>query len=251
MTRSAVVPLGKMAPHTSKQITVPYSTEDNVPYVSVWLEVRYTVAGTIYVSLHHCAMSSALPLDVTVQEIFHKRKIVSIFSMQPTSMIPLRIIDTSLQGPPELSINCPASNPGAIVALQTQPAGALFWTKRINHEAQSTSDEKMIFKVTYSNFQEEIVTRIISVFMPAVKGGGLHILSTLLKDTMVTKLKSYLTPDIFEAIRLTGDISLPSAAAFGWENILEGVPEVIAVDLRSWLTAWHEVKNQISTICYL
>lgn len=244
-TKSAAIHVGQMSAHTLTKILVPYTTDTSLSNISIRLEVQYFVENTSYTSLQTCVIPNDLLMGVTVEDMFHKKHLVSKFLLTPASSVPLRVIGASLAAPVHLTVRPGSLNFAPMIASREQSGSIAFRVDRTARPSASSagpSSKKMSLTLDYLALDDEIVSCVASIFLADLKAGNFLALSELLLESLVTKLKTYLCPADYETIALTAQICLPTAGAFAWGDVLEGVPTDVSTELRTWLEAWHAVS---------
>jgi trafficking protein particle complex subunit 10 len=156
---SGVFFFGTLEPQQALTVRLPFSLEQDLPLVSLKVEVTYkTNAGDTYYLAKFVSAPVALAVGVNVQDIFKHNALFSRFSVSSASSSPLRIFETELFEAELFESSSNTSPSGSLLVFAKQSANFLYKIKRKPGVDKSTKrvSKVMRLKLHFSQLHAEI-----------------------------------------------------------------------------------------------
>lgn len=156
---SGVFFFGALEPQHSLTVRFPFSLEQDLPLVSLKIEVTYkTTAGDTYYLAKFLSAPVALAVGVNVQDVFKHNALFSRFSVSSASSSPLRIFETELLEAELFESSSNTSPSGSLLVFAKQSANFLYKIKRkpgVGRSAKRVS-KVMRLRLHFSQLHAEI-----------------------------------------------------------------------------------------------
>ncbi|KAI0005829.1 trafficking protein particle complex subunit 10 [Xylariaceae sp. FL0662B] len=229
---------------TIVRIRFPYTVEQEIPSVSIRVEVSYTTEDGKFFLSKTPTIQTALALGVNVQDVFKHKTLFSRFTVSTASSSPLRLFNSELLSSDvfESEFGVPPSNP--VMIFPKQPASLLYKIVRktdvkINAKTQKT----MYLKLHYSVLEDEIEPLITESLTKSLQGHPLHPYSRLLCLAVIPHVQRDLTSHDLERAALLGSIPTAFVSSVNWVRSFAGLgrapdgteyAQALASFLRNW-----------------
>ncbi|KAI9774872.1 MAG: hypothetical protein M1840_000088 [Geoglossum simile] len=249
-SKPGIVAFGPLAAGSSVVFQLPYVLESDLNDLTLKIEVVYTTEKGKFLFAATSTESIVLPLGVNVQDIFKEKALFSRFTVSAVTNIPLRVMDSRLDGSEKFKTSSGPSISSPIVVFPRQPACFVYRIVRRSGEpipsrsAFKNKQKPLALHIEYRCLDEEIEEALESVFMKALNDSPFGDLSRLLVPTLLSWVQRRSAQDL-ETISLLGEISLGSFKDLGWGDTLDGLPSGSRGKVEAWLASWHEGNTVI------
>jgi hypothetical protein len=190
-----------------------------------------------------------LPLDVNVHDHFKKDILLSKFNIKTANHVPLQLFDVALQSSDEFDVQAPRRSKEPVYVFPKQPVAVTYKISKKAVDAAKRRQSKLpatgslALSVEYRCLDEDVKDRLCKMFASEVADGSAHRLGRLLTDAFANRLEHHILPHQFERIALLEKVDLGSFDDMDWSECIDGLPEIIRDDTRTWLQTWHEVSS--------
>ena len=235
-----------MKQHAAAVLSVPYTLETPAASIVVHLVARYRTAAGLFTFMTSATLSTVLPLDVEVHEIFHFDKLFSTFAVRPTASSPLTVASASLgesalydaQPPPVLTF--------PMHAFGSEPVRLIY---ELSRKAQTgkmlkKKDAALALHLEYSVLEECCVDAVCTRFAEALDQANatLGSLNRLLKPLMRLRASQLISVHDLQTAALIDKARIPAFDDIGWLDVLRTLPQVVQRQTEAWLREWHKAN---------
>ncbi|KAF2397090.1 hypothetical protein EJ06DRAFT_551146 [Trichodelitschia bisporula] len=225
---------------------VPYDLEDNIPDVSLKLDIKYTTPHGVFDYISSPTITNDLPLDVNVHDLFKSTLLYSRFNIRTSKPIPLDILSVSLTGTDRFAITAPPVAPTPLTVFPAQPATLMYQIRQIARAEgtpprQPAADEKpLTLAVDYRVLEDVVLSSLSANFASPLFASPFHPLIGLLRRAFVDRVRQIYTPADYEEVALLSRVRVPPFADMAWESLVDVLPPSTAGPLRKYLEEWHK-----------
>ncbi|KAI9759131.1 MAG: hypothetical protein M4579_002578 [Chaenotheca gracillima] len=248
-TRAGTINLGEVQPHTILRIQVPYLMEQEIPELSLRIEVAYTTEHGEFVLLKQSAVSIVLPLGVNVQDVYKKDQLLSKFTVSAASSVPLRVFRSSLESSEFFDVHTGRFPKPSMIIFPKQPAQLLYKISRRRGHRQDTNavskPEPLALVIEYDCLDEEIITSASDAFEAYLIQSAHSSLLRHLMPFFTSRLEAKLAADVLEMAALRGQIDIGSFEEMGWSSMLEHLALTSRDSVSQCLQTWHQEHSVI------
>jgi hypothetical protein len=247
--KSGLVAIGAMTANTSATLKIPYDMEAILQDLTIRIEVDYFVENDQSQYFSSFTIPVDLPLDVNVHDHFKNDVLLSKFNIKTANQVPLQLLDVELQSSTEFDVYAPKRSKGPVYVFPKQPVAVTYKIKKKVLEAAQRRQSKLpttgglALSVEYRCLDEDVKDRLCKMFELEVAEGPVRRIGRLLVDTFANRLEKDILPYQFERIALLEKVNLGNFEEMGWSECLDGLPEIIRDDTKTWLRQWHEVRS--------
>ncbi|KAK2001505.1 hypothetical protein LX36DRAFT_601142 [Colletotrichum falcatum] len=244
---------GTIDASSSMKMRFPYTIEQDIPNISVRVELNYTTEDGAY---HYCSTFSvpvALALGVNVQDVFKHNALFSRFSVSTASSSPLRLFKTELIDSEVFAAHSAAPASKSVMVFPRQPASLLY---RITRKATGTIKPKtqrtLYLKLYYSVLMDEIAALVEKSLTEAIQPLPISSFSGLLISRITAEMQSSLSTYDLERAALLGEVptsfisNLLSRHIFKGLGLIAGSGEDASMALKEFLQDWQSTHPKLA-----
>ncbi|GAB7365728.1 hypothetical protein MBLNU230_g7065t1 [Neophaeotheca triangularis] len=241
------ISLGALSPNSNGTVTLPYTIETNGQPISLRLEATYhTPAGSFTFTLAK-KLSSELPLDVDVNDIFHHDALFSNFTVRPMHSTPVRIVGIRLKDSAMYAVETPPCTAHPVMVSEAHPARLAYkLTRKAGSASTSKRDAALELIVDYVAIDDLVADAVLRSFGMALSGSHLAGLERLLMPVLRERCGRHLTPAESQMAMLTNEAKVPSHEEVGWPEILDTLPDNLKFGAETWLRQWHQEHPKLN-----
>ncbi|TDZ68233.1 Trafficking protein particle complex subunit 10 [Colletotrichum trifolii] len=244
---------GVIPESSSIKMRFPYTIEQDVPNISVKVEVTYTTEDSTY---HHSSVSSipiALALGVNVQDVFKDKALFSRFSVSTASSSPLRLFEAKLMDSDVFQSHSASATHKVITVFPKQPASLLYKITRRSADVITAKTLRTLYlKLEYSVLLDEIIALVEESLTEATKEFPLATFSSFLVGRVLAEIRSSLSNYELERAALLSEVPtafitpLLSETAFAGLGIAPGTEEDASVTIKTFLKQWQATNPKLA-----
>jgi hypothetical protein len=231
---------------------MPYDMEAILQDLTIRIEVDYYTENSQSQYFSSFIIPVDLPLDVNVHDHFKRDILMSKFNIKTANQVPLQLFDVALQSSDEFDVQAPRRSKEPVYVFPKQPVAVTYKITKKPMDAAKRRQSKLpatgslALSVGYRCLDEDVKDRLVQMFASEVAGGSAHRIGRLLTSTFANRLEYHVLPQQFERIALLEKVDLGSFDDMDWSDCIDGLPEIIRDDTRTWLQKWHEVSFSTS-----
>ncbi len=215
-----VIKFGALTNEASARVSIPFTLEHETTAVSLKVEVAYMVGEETFYFASNFSVSVMLALGVNVQDCFKQKTLFSKFAIAAATPSPLRLLGSSLSD----SDVYEATNGGAldepVVIYPRHAASLLYCTTRrstpVVRETGKPLRSVLQLKLNYIPIEEELDDALDSVLSLALKNSELAEYNRLIVSTVLSVLRSRLTPHNLEQAAMLSELSTKELRTENW-----------------------------------
>ncbi|EFQ35564.1 hypothetical protein CGRA01v4_10881 [Colletotrichum graminicola] len=231
----------------------PYTIEQDVPNISVRVELTYTTEDGTYHYSSTFSVPVALALGVNVQDVFKHNALFSRFSVSTASFSPLRLFKTELIDSEVFATHSAAPASKSVMVFPKQPASLLY---RITRKATGTIKPKtqriLYLKLYYSVLMDEVVALVEKSLIEAIQPLPISSFSGFLISRIIAEMQSKLSAYDLERAALLGEVptsfisSLLSRHGFEGLGLIPGSGDDASTALKQFLQDWQSTHPKLA-----
>ena len=248
------ISIGGLSAETTIAIRIPYSLDNDLREIDVHMSVEYsTVKGTYNLSYNTC-ISTVLPLAINVQDIFTKRTLISNFSINTSTAVPVYVKSCAVKGSPDFR---PLSQPlddGGMVVFPNQPLSFVSKINRIGMFTRSSAlpvERKMLLEIEYHCLDSGIIAVIEHCFLEDLARSPFKMFSLALRPYLQMVARKRFSVEDLGSISIGSEICIGNFEEWSWDSIVNGFPPHEADGLSRWIKAWHNARLSLSSATIL
>lgn len=243
---------GAVPESTTIKMRFPYTIEQDVPNISVRVEVNYTTEDTTY---HYSSVFSipiSLALGVNVQDVFKDKELFSRFSVSTASASPLKLFTTKLLDSEVFKAHAAPGSSRTVTVFPKQPASLLYKiTRKSANVINAKTPRTMYLRLEYSVLLDEIIDHVEEVFAEATKELPLSTFSGFLIGRILKEVQSGLSAYELERAALLGEVPtsfispLLAEGAISGLGAVPGTSEDATIMLKAFLKEWQTAHPRL------
>ncbi|KAK1985254.1 hypothetical protein LZ30DRAFT_709038 [Colletotrichum cereale] len=244
---------GTVDASSTMKMRFPYTIEQDVPNISVRVELTYTTEDGTYHYSSAFSVPVSLALGVNVQDVFKHNALFSRFSVSTASLSPLRLFKTELIDSEVFAAHSAAPANKSVMVFPRQPASLLY---KITRKATATITPKtqrtLYLKLYYSVLMDEIVALIEQSLTEAIQPLPISSFSGLLISRIIAEMQSSLSTYDLEHAALLGEISTSFVSTFISRHIFKGLGVIpgtaddASTALKHFLQDWQSTHPKLA-----
>jgi hypothetical protein len=248
----------EMSPNSFFTIRLPYNLEDDLREISIRLDVTYFTPDGRFEFMSNPSIATELPVDVNVHDFFKSSLLFSRFQIRSSSGIPLQILDISLDGTDQFTVQQPPCTITPLLIFPSQPATFMYKIEQthktgsdLKSARQTVAEEQpLTLTIEYGCVDEYAIVAAETSFQKAVSGSTFAVLSPLLLRTFSGNLRKATSVKQYSEVALLTELQIPDYLSMKWNLLLDNLPPTLCAELRPWLQLWHE-ENKVATVSRL
>ncbi|KAK1969730.1 hypothetical protein LY78DRAFT_690380 [Colletotrichum sublineola] len=247
---------GTIDASSTMKMRFPYTIEQDVPNISIRVELTYTTEDGTYHYSSTFSVPVALALGVNVQDVFKHNALFSRFSVSTASMSPLRLFKTELIDSEVFAAHfaahsaAPASK--SVMVFPRQPASLLYKiTRKATGTIKPKTQRTLYLKLYYSVLMDEIVALVEKSLTEAIQPLPISSFSGLLANRIITEMQSSLSAYDLERAALLGEVptsfisTLLSPHIFKGLGLIPGSSDDASTALKQFLRDWQSTHPRL------
>ena len=238
---SGQIQLEGLEAHHSAFVKIPYSLEQAAQEILIRFEARYNTPDGSFVFVSSKKISTELPVDVEVNDVFHLDALFSTFTVKTINRSPLSITGAHLEPSGVYDVVAPPVLQMPMTVFERQPVKLTYKILR-KESASSKANEKhsLSLSLHYNSTEELMIECLRKRLADTLEGSPFNALSQLLLPLLAERSKSSLSKADIEMAALLHEVKLPAFEDLGWYDIVSTLPETIQQQLVEWLRKWHD-----------
>lgn len=241
--KPGIMELANLSPDTKFKLRIPYELESHVSDIVIRIDAEYSTSKGAFQFFSHSKIPIDLPLDVNVQDTFKPFALFSTFNIRTPDYKPLRLLSAKLGDTSLLSVQGPMGGQWPRIVFPKKAMSLQFIIKQ--KDKGSSAKEPLPLDVEYQCLNEQIEATAELTMARAIAESEFAELHRLVVPVFSDRLLYHITEPEFAAIASHDELSLPSFADFGWDEVLEAVPTTTRLGLQSWLQSFHETHEKL------
>lgn len=241
------IKLGSTSADQPLVLRLPYTLENDLREIKVRLEITYVKDEETFLFLSIETISTELPLDVDVSDMFRGNALFSKFSVRTVSTSPLLIRTVKLSPSAVydvVSMPCPPN----MTVFERQPACLTYKiTKRdkVGTSTVSKADAALALDVDYccidAVVQHSLEKQLHEDLSQSDHRGLTRLLLSLLHDNRHNIFSS----SALETAVLLQKIVVPSYESLNWDAAIITLAHQQRAGLQAWLKEWHDTHPSL------
>lgn len=246
--------LGSVAANASVIVRFPYTVEQDVGVVAARLEVSYkTDSGESFYLAKFSSIPIALPLNVSVQDVFKHDFLFSRFSVSTATSSPLRLYESELIESDlfESSFGAPPSS--TVRVFSNQPATLLYRVKRKTAgQPGKGSGKTMYLKLYYNQLDSEIEQLILFTLAKSLEKSPLASYRRVINAILVDHVRTGLQGHDLERAALLNEVSTNFLSSISWKHhftgvgIAPGTEDDVGTAVSAFFDDWLEANPRVA-----
>ena len=246
--KSGALSLGSLAEHSSAVVKVPYTLEQATPDISLRLEARYHTTKGSFSLLSTLTLRHELPLDVDVDDVFHRDTLFSTFTLRTTNKIPLVVSEASLEDSPVYAVEAPPALGMPMTIFDGSPANLVYkiTRKTATDTKLSKKEAALALSVQYIAVDELVAAALHESLAEHLKSNQSQALARLLLPLLSERCQQLFTTRDIEMAAILGQAQVPAYDDFGWQDIVRILPPAVRPELTQCLQTWHNEHTHVT-----
>ena len=224
---------------------MPFDGEQQFPNIAVRVEMEYKTTQGSFIFTRSSTINVELPLDVNVQDTFRERFILSNFVLHTVDTVPLRLLDTYLEGSEAFDVQRDGSfTPGSCLDRNRSVSCPYRLRQRSDSISSWTSESyyrSLTLNIMYSIPSDELISQAVRSLAQHLEGTQYRLCFLLLKFVLQTRIKSVVNKTTMDGAKTHEKLVMPSFHDLEWGKVLESFPEDMSDGLHDLLYDWHKV----------
>lgn len=248
-----VIELPELEAESSVKVIVPYDLEGSLPEITVCLEVTYQTEKGVFELITAVTVRVALPLDVSVHDLFKESALFSKFNIRTADNVPMQVLDAELQGSDAFKVEGPPCRITPVFLFAKQPIPILYKVHPLlgpNGQtiarAAASKERPLSLRIKYRQMDEVITEMVRDNMLQYLATSDIKDYSILIEETLLKKLPDVLSIEDLAQAAMLQEVSMPTFAAMKWNSILRLLPEAVAEQVRASLENWHQQNTEIA-----
>ncbi|KAK2027807.1 hypothetical protein LX32DRAFT_563581 [Colletotrichum zoysiae] len=244
---------GAIDASTTMKMRFPYTIEQDVPNISVRVELTYTTEDGTYYYSSTFSVTVALALGVNVQDVFKHNALFSRFSVSTASLSPLKLFKTELIDSEVFAAHSAAPASKSVMVFPRQPASLLYRiTRKVTGTIKPKTQRTLYLKLYYSVLMDEIVALIEKSLTEAIQPLPISSFSGLLIGRIIAEMKSSLSAYDLERAALLGEVPTSFISTFLSRHVFEGLGLIpgsgvdASTALKQFLRDWQSTHPKLA-----
>ncbi|KAI1615246.1 hypothetical protein EDD37DRAFT_684185 [Exophiala viscosa] len=240
-----VIIFDDMEADTTSRIEIPYTMEvQSEPTATIRVDASYQTEQGTYTLYGTAIVSVLLPVAVNVQDIFRSTCMYSRFSISPSTLVPLHLIDCQIAETAAYETATGGDFGGSQVVFPKQPAT---WTVRLIPKLESsiTASQRMTLCVHFQSMDDLILSTLEETFATAFLKTPYRFAARLLLCHLLKTVRTSWTEQDLEVAALTQEVEIWNMDVMNWSSVLCAFERNTRTSIEEWLSDWH---SQTSTI---
>lgn len=237
---------GQVLADSSVLFRIPYGVENDPKEITVKVEVSFTTTygEFTYGSCH--TIPILLPLGVNVQDVFHQDTLFSKFTISTATSVPLRISKCHLQSSEYFDVVSPPLTDKKLDVFVRQPLSFVSKVcqklkKDSNGKVDLKAQRRLLLEIEYHCLDQEINDVVEQSLTKSLTGANLQELSRLLVPAVLTRLRSSLSIQELEMVRMLDEIDIGAALESVWTVLSASVQPGLRIRFANWVKEWNKV----------
>ncbi|KAK5236740.1 hypothetical protein LTR47_001918 [Exophiala xenobiotica] len=224
---------------TLRSIEIPYTMEvQSEPSVTIRIDVNYQTDQGSFTLYDTASVNVILPVTVNVQDVFRDTYMYSRFSISPSTLVPLRILNCHLGDSEAYSITECRGLEQPEVIFPKQPAN---WTVRLvpMHNAIPAATHRLTLCVDFQSIDDLILSSLEENFLSELLKTSHQFAARLLVGHLLDRVRISWTEQDLEMAALTQEFEIWNMDDMDWPSVLCAFDHDTRSELECWLQDWH------------
>ncbi|KAI9679208.1 MAG: hypothetical protein M1817_005227 [Caeruleum heppii] len=243
-SRPGVIEFGEISADGTIAWRIPYALEVELAELSVKVEIAYTTDKGDFLFSRPAALPTALPIGVSVQDIFKRKAFFCKFTVSSAGFAPLRLLQSKLEESETFDVEAGPPVGYPMLVFPEQPASLAyklsFRSSQDRERRLSRERRPLALTIDYRCLDEEIHDAAELAFCSALKESPYWRYKRLLSPMLLSRLHDVLQPTDLERAGLLGHSVPPSYKEAQWTEVLHAIPTANRQEAGIWLRKWHE-----------
>ncbi|PGH04895.1 hypothetical protein AJ80_08444 [Polytolypa hystricis UAMH7299] len=230
-------------PGSFARLSIPYSLEGSQSSLSSKLEVDYETSEGRFSYTSSTSIPSALPVSVNVQDIFKEDVLFSRFTISPTTMTPLRILNCEIPSSNIYEVGPSIPKGEVLDVFPKQPASLLYKISPQEADKQEGQERSLRLSINFTCLDQECLSVIENQFTTDITESKFECLTRLLVQHLLGTFRSQWTAGDLETIGLLREIQIFAFERMQWETVTKSLGQSLEKEVTAWLVAWHNAHH--------
>ena len=244
---AGVVRFGALKSGSTVKLRMPFNLEHEVNDISIKLELSYATEKGNFSFITTPTMSIMLPLGVNVQDVFKHKALFSKFTISSATSSPLHLLSSQLEKSDVFEAQSGRSFGRPVAVFPRQPASMLYKITRLAEPGASTrkgAKSSLSLILHYICLEEEVDNAVTHSLQECLSDTPLHIYTRLVIPTVLTELRSRMSPYDLEKTAILSEVSTATLSpvrwadhftGLGWTENRQDIAGLLTDQLREWL----------------
>ncbi|KAK7885202.1 hypothetical protein LTR67_010693 [Exophiala xenobiotica] len=230
---------------TLRSIEIPYTMEvQSEPSVTIRIDVNYQTDQGSFTLYDTASVNVILPVTVNVQDVFRDAYMYSRFSISPSTLVPLRILNCHLGDSEAYSITECRGLEQPEVIFPKQPAN---WTVRLvpMYKAIAAATHRLTLCVDFQSIDDLILSSLEENFLSELLKTSHQFATRLLVGHLLDRVRISWTEQDLEMAALTQEFEIWNMDDMDWPSVLCAFDHDTRSELECWLQDWHAQPSPV------
>jgi hypothetical protein len=244
-----ILALGGIAPQQEATVKIPYTMDHAISKIVVRLEAHYSTAAGDFCFYAAIKLPAAMPLDISVNDLFRHDALFSTFTARTTDHCPLVITNATLSDSRVYGVEAPPVSSLPTLVLDKSPLSLLYKITRKSHAEGASKiakkDAALSLAVNYQSVEELVLASLSNAFAADLDSSDFKHLRRLLLPVLHERTCQRLLSSDLDRAALLGEAKVPSFADLGWFEIVDTLAPTVQRGLSDWLMKWHIEHSRV------
>lgn len=221
------------------EVEIPYSLEiASEPSVTLHIEATYETHQGIFTLHDTQSVKVILPVTVNVQDVFRSHCMYSRFTISPSTMVPLRVINCKLEETDSYDTLPGGQFNEPLVVFPKQPAN---WTVRLRSKnpGEVARSQRMTLVVEFQSLDGVILAILETEFLKAILETRHAYAGKLLVSHLLDRVRTTWTEQDVEVAGLLQEFEIWKMEDMDWPSVLCAFERTSRAEIEGWLRDWH------------
>ncbi|KAK5045083.1 hypothetical protein LTR84_010231 [Exophiala bonariae] len=240
-----LVVIDDLKPDTLTAIEMPYTLEiASTASIVIRVEAGYETQRGQFMLYETAAVNVLLPVTVNVQDVYRPSCTYSRFTISPSTMVPLSLINCHLEDNDHYTIELSKTQQSQLIVFPRQPAS---WAVRLvpKNEDASRLSRRLTLVVDFQSLDDVILLALEHHFKSALVSSPYASAAKLLSSHLLEQVRGTWTEQDLEVAGLMQEMEIWDEADLNWSNVLCGIDRNQRTGLEEWLSSWHAQSSSI------
>jgi hypothetical protein len=241
-TASGHIEFENLLRNSDVTLSIPYRVDGSHSTLSTRVEVLYETAHGQFTYSSTSTILSTLPVSVNVQDIFKDDVLFSKFTVSPSMMIPIRVLDCEMAGPEAYEVTSGMRGGEVFDVFPKQPASLLYKIQQRN-ENSASAPRNLRLTIEFACITEECLNVLQGRFTQDLLASPFRALARLLLPHFLQTFRAQWTAKDLEVLGLVREIGMLPWERFQWGAVTASIGGELEKQVGDWLLKWHKVRT--------
>lgn len=226
-------------------IEIPYTMEiQSELAVTIRIDASYETDQGVFSLYDTASVNVMLPVTVNVQDVFRSSHMYSRFTISPSMLVPLHLINCRLEDNKSYSATVGGQFTEPLVVFPKQPAS---WTVRLvpkTEQAVQTA-QRMNLLVDFQSIDDLVLQVLEHDFTSALLKTPYAFAARLLVSHLLNQVRTLWTEQDLEVTALSQEVEIWDMEEMNWASVLCALDKTTRSGIEDWLLSWHSNTTPI------